>query len=506
MIFHPAQHMTKEEEIMKLRKENRYLRIENQKLLLANKTQKEKRDKLEELLRERDEFIRQLEIERDEIGKLIEELKRQRNMYRDMTFKQNKEVELKENQERQNHSSFINPSLESKKHVGGQLGHTGHGRKNPSEDKIDSVKRVYLTNCPHCHSELQRSKTCFTRIVEDIIELLSSNLKTTKYEIERQWCPCCKKEVAGNPTGVIPHAKLGVNLIVMTLLQKYGLQTPLEKISFFFKTAYGINITSGGLSNILKRTKKYFGDEYNLILNEIRKSKVKHADETTWRIKGINNWLWGFMTKKESYLRIEETRGKGIPIDTLQNQTKENILVRDDYGGYKKLGVTHQSCWAHLLRKSHERDVLPNASDEMKNTHLFLKNTFQELSDTISSPFKKEKREEIYQTIWKNMKQNIIDKKFKTDDVKIIQTRIRNQGKNLLTAILHDDVPLTNNLAERMLRPMVVMRKISGGSRSMEGAKTHAVNMSIYQTIQLRNQPLIPTLQNLLLKGATGGN
>lgn len=53
---------------------------------------------------------------------------------------------------------------------------------------------------------------------------------------------------------------------------------------------------------------------------------------------------------------------------------------------------------------------------------------------------------------------------------------------------------------------MVVMRKISGGSRSMMGAKTHAVNMSVFQTIQLRNQPLISTLQNLLLKGSTGEN
>lgn len=505
MIFFPAQNMTPKEEVMKLRKEVRYLRIENQRLALVNKTQKEKREKLEELLRERDEFIRQLEIERDQIGKLIEELKRQRNMYRDMTFKKNKEeIKLQENKEK----SLLNQNqtLEDKKHIGGQLGHTGHGRKTPSEDRVDSVKRVYLTNCPHCHNILSRSNTCFTRIVEDIMELLSSNLKTTRYEIERQWCSNCHKEVTGNPAGVIPHAKLGINLIVMAIIQKYGLHSPLNKISFFFKTAYGINVANGGLSNILKRAKKYFGKEYDLILNEIQKAKVKHADETTWRVNGINNWIWGFMTKKESYLRVEETRGKGIPIDTLQNQSKANVLVRDDYGGYQKLGVTHQSCWAHLMRKSHERNVLPNASNEMKNTHIFLKNTFQKLSDTVSSPFEKEEREEIYQEVWKNMKRNIIDKKFESDDVKVIQTRITNQGKNLLTALLHDDVPLTNNLAERILRPMVVMRKISGGSRSMTGAKTHAVNMSIFQTIQLRNQPLIPTLQNLLLKGAIGEN
>ena len=51
------------------------------------------------------------------------------------------------------------------------------------------------------------------------MELLKSNLKTTKYEIERQWCSHCKGEVTGNPIGVIPHSKLGINLMVMTLIQ-----------------------------------------------------------------------------------------------------------------------------------------------------------------------------------------------------------------------------------------------------------------------------------------------
>mgnify|MGYP001608064110 FL=1 len=495
--------MSTEAEVMKLRKENRTLRIDNKRLSLAHKAQKKKRDILEELLRERDEHIRLLEIQREEIGKLIEELKRQRNMYRDMTFKKNKNLKLQESKDQ---ASSSNINLKNKKHVGGQMGHIGHGRTSPDKDKIDATQRVYLTNCPACHSTLKRSSTCFTRIIEDIMELLKSNLKTTKYEIERQWCSHCKGEVTGNPIGVIPHSKLGINLMVMTLIQKYALHTPLNKISFLFKTAYGINITTGGITNLLNRTKKYFGSEYDNILNEIRKAKVKHADETGWRIDGINNWIWGFMTKKEVYLTAEDSRGKGVPIDILQNQSKENILVRDDYAVYKNLKLTHQSCWAHLMRKSHERNIEPDVSQEMKDVHTLLSNIFADLRDTVSFPFEINKREEIYQDIWKNIKQNIIDKKFQYADVKTIQTRIKNQGKNLLTAVLHDDVPLTNNLAERALRPMVVMRKISGGSKSMTGAKTHAVNMSIFQTIQLRNQPLISTLQNLLLKGSSGEN
>ena len=91
-----------------------------------------------------------------------------------------------------------------------------------------------------------------------------------------------------------------------------------------------------------------------------------------------------------------------------------------------------------------------------------------------------------------------------TADSLRIQTRIRNQGDTLLTALLIPNVPLTNNLAEQKIRPMVITRKISGGSRSDEGAMTHAVNMSVFQTIKMRNQPIISTLRNYILKGISG--
>ncbi|MBI4130425.1 transposase, partial [Candidatus Roizmanbacteria bacterium] len=63
-----------------------------------------------------------------------------------------------------------------------------------------------------------------------------------------------------------------------------------------------------------------------------------------------------------------------------------------------------------------------------------------------------------------------------------------------------------NNHAERVIRPLVVTRKISGGSRSVQGAQTHMVNMSVFQTIKLKNQPLTPTLKEYLLNGAVGKN
>lgn len=136
----------------------------------------------------------------------------------------------------------------------------------------------------------------------------------------------------------------------------------------------------------------------------------------------------------------------------------------------------------------------------MLDLHEQLKTIYQLLDKTVKKPFNPLFRQKIYQQVWQRLK-GIINQKYQAKDAKRIQTRIRNQNKNLLTALLFNDVPLTNNLAERIIRHMVVTRKISGGSRTDNGAETHAINMSILQTIKLRNQPLVPTLRQMLLKG-----
>jgi hypothetical protein len=51
---------------------------------------------------------------------------------------------------------------------------------------------------------------------------------------------------------------------------------------------------------------------------------------------------------------------------------------------------------------------------------------------------------------------------------------------------------------------MVVTRKISGGSQSDGGAKTHAVHMSIVQTLALRGTDFFERITAILVAGNRG--
>ena len=477
--------MTIQEEVQKLRTEARKLRQENASLERSRNRQKEKNERLQkenEELRKKKEALekkkRELEAEIGKLEGLIAKLTGHRNKLAGMIFKTN----LKNDTDGQD---------PDKKKRGAQTGHKGHGKK--AAKRIDQEKEIHLSHCPHCQAELEESHTFYERIVEDI--LLPIQTVITKYQIQRQWCSHCQKEVHGQSKDTLPHFRFGLNLIIWILFQKYQLRLPLNLIVNSLKEQYSLKISEGGLQNILHQMKSRFGPKYQALIEEIKKSRVKHADETGWRIQGQNAWCWLFSSQKSILYTIEETRGKAVP-DKILGKNPAGVLIRDDYAAYKHLNMAQQSCWAHLLRNSGEPLKKKVVSEEMKALHQTLKEMFFELGQSLQND-SLAKRKKLYPRYQVRIK-NIIETDYTCPEAKKIQVRIFNQNDNLITALLYNGVPLTNNEAERNIRKMVITRKISGGSRSNEGAATHAVNLSIVKTLSLKKQSLIASMRELL--------
>lgn len=475
-------------QIEQTRCEVRRLRIYTQQLKRLHLYHKDKADNLEEKLREKDKRIKELEREKEKLQEDLEKVKRERDTYKGMVFKSKR--------------TCSNPSAHtSGKKRGGQLGHTGHGRTKP--DRIDAHIHAYLTNCPNCNTPVTRTSSFDTHIVSDIPHWSCMRAITTEYSIERQWCPNCKKEVRAQPLGVIPGSKLGINLFTSILVWKYRFRDPLNKIAERLLTHYNITVSEGTLVDMLAKAKVWFGPLYDEILKEIRGSPHKHADETGWRVSGENWWAWTGVTQKSTYYTIEESRGGGIAQEIFEGA--KGVLIRDDYKAYEKLPLPQQSCWAHPLRIGHDLSHHENATEEVKALHKQLNMLFDLLAEDIAQPFNLTERKKLYGWYKQDLRK-IINTPYQEADARKLQTRIKNQYTNLLTALLYEGIPLTNNAAERAIRPLVVTRKISGGSKTPHGAKIHAVNMSVIETIVKRKLPLLDTVQDYLLKGATGKN
>ena len=68
----------------------------------------------------------------------------------------------------------------------------------------------------------------------------------------------------------------------------------------------------------------------------------------------------------------------------------------------------------------------------------------------------------------------------------VLCARVERYQAELFTFVADPAVPPTNNAAERALRPLVVARKISGGTRSAQGSATRMVLHSLAATWALR--------------------
>ena len=486
------------EYITNLQRERRQFAIHNQQLQKSQQLQKLKADTFEEELKKKDKLLREKDNTIQQLEDELEKAKLTIESYKQMLFHANKHTEIaKDDQDNKNQDeqTTVTDTIQTKKKNGQKKGHVGYGRKKPVT--IDQQSVCFLAVCPDCGNPVGRGTGFHSHTVTDIPHFTQMKSVTTEYRIEYQWCGNCHKEVSGVPFGVIPGSRIGINLFLMILIWRYQLRLPFKKISEILLMQYGIFLSAGGLVGITSKARQFFGKRYDDLLIEIRGAPVKHADETTWGMDGLLYWCWIFLTEKTVYYTIEETRGKGVAERILKDAI--GILVRDGYAAYLKLPLIQQACFAHLYRKARDAKDRKGASDEVKKLFQEIQQLYGILAEDIQRQFIKKERKELFSAYKKDL-EKISTRHYQFQDTKRVQTYLKNLGDNLLTALLYENVPLTNNSAEQAARQIVIGRKISGGSRSKEGAKTHAVNMSIMQTILKQKLPLFATLESYLLE------
>ena len=81
--------------------------------------------------------------------------------------------------------------------------------------------------------------------------------------------------------------------------------------------------------------------------------------------------------------------------------------------------------------------------------------------------------------------------------------RVTKQRDHLFTFLYHDAVPATNDQAERMIRPAVVVRKTQGCNKSQAGADAHAILGSIGATGKQNDRSPIRRLPTIIRRRAS---
>jgi transposase len=398
----------------------------------------------------------------------------------------------------------LNVQRRRRKRPGQKNGHEAALRTMPA--KIDHHRQVPLPTdrsrravCPHCKCALSRPRR-HRRIVEDLVP---SALETTCYHTRSGYCPHCRKRIESKapqqpPAANVPHGQLGINVLATAAILRVRHRLPFRQIAQLLKDMPGLSISPGGLVKQIKRLSRWLDGKYQDLIRQMRASEHVHVDETGWRIDGKNFWLWAFTDPTFTLYHVDASRGGKVPLKLL-GKAFGGTVIADFYGAYDRLNGDKQRCLAHLLREVKdlgEADAtfadcpLSRKLSRWCREALRLKKRWGELDDktyeTRASRLE-DRLEGLARSRWDHADATRLCKRL---------TRYRVE----LTRFLWDEkLDGTNNAAERALRPAVIMRKITGGSRSTDGAAAWAKLASLLRTADQRKLGVYDATKKLIL-------
>jgi transposase len=391
------------------------------------------------------------------------------------------------------------PTPKRKGKPGAKPGHAGSRRPEPQ--RIDQRKEHRLECCPGCGGQLQRCHRKRTRAVEDILEDLRTTV--TEHTIHRDYCPACKKHVEPVVPDALPNAKIGNRAVALSAWLHYGVGVSISQVQELLGGQFQTDLSAGGLVAAWQRLAEVLEPWYVQLGLDAKGSAVLHADETGWRMNGKTWWLWCFANRITCYYMLDPSRGSPA-LEKFFAEAFDGVLVTDFWAAYDAFSRERQCCLVHLLRELEKVDE-HNSSSEWKAFAKMLRRLVRDGIRLRKRPdFEPDRYRSRIRRIDQRL-QTLADAHYADADAARLAKRLRKHTDELFTFLDYPEVTFDNNLAERMIRPAVILRKISQSNRSEKGAAVQAVLMSVYRTLKLRGHDALATITSALRTYLTTG-
>lgn len=369
----------------------------------------------------------------------------------------------------------------------------------------EQVDETVVVGCPLYCEHCQGKVTLQGEARQYQIDLPPIQPWTTEFILQYGKCSECGREVVGrHPRQTsqafrVGNVQLGPSVLAFAAwLNKVG-GLSYGKIAALLKELAGLSVSRSALCRALLRMSKKLEPLYEELKVRIRSSPVVYPDETGWREGGHSTWLWVFTNRSETVYSIQPGRGYAEASEIL-GVGYAGVLVADGWAPYQKFDeATHQTCLAHLLRRCDE--VLEQATGGAVRFPRAVKEILQsalEMRDKRDAgTLNGEALEKTKAELEAQMDRRLSGQFTNPSNQRLAQHLIRHQDQ-LFVFLERTDVEATNWPAEQGIRPAVINRKMSGGTRTPEGSQAQAVLMSALRTFQQHQVSPLEILPQIL--------
>jgi len=367
----------------------------------------------------------------------------------------------------------------------------GAGRKRMTPTRIE---RHALRSCPVCGTGLSGGTVKRTR---EVIELVPARIEVIEHQYLERRCGVCGKrwvpapELSGHVQG---RGRLGHGLTSVLVLLREEARMPVRTIQSLLQTLTGLHLSVGAIVAASQRVAERAEPVLKKIDQAIRASPVVHLDETGWRQNGRNGFVWTASTPQHRWF-VHGSRQKAM-VDELIGADYAGVVVSDFYTAYTGDERRHQYCWAHLLRDIDELAAQHPDEAALQGWAAAVAALFRRAQDAAhGTAAQRAHQRQLVETELRHLCQPWVEPRVPQTPLCV---RILRYLESLFVFVTEPGLPATNNAAERSLRHLVTIRKISGGTRSAAGTRTRLALASLYGTWRIQGIDPVEACRELL--------
>lgn len=387
------------------------------------------------------------------------------------------------------HAKPPRDKTKSKRKRGGQAGHRKHERTLIPTEQCREVVALYPDQCRRCGTALEGEDPSPLR--HQVWELPPIEPIVTEFRRHRRICDGCGETTCAPLPDGVPTGQSGPRLVAFVGLLMGHFRQSKRRAAFFLQDFLGMpccpSLTvkmqghvAAALEQPYEELRAALGDEPQLFMDE---SPTKQGDEKAW--------LWTAVAPMFAVFAIFSSR-KGEALPKLLGDAFAGIINCDRakmYWQAKRL----QWCWAHLKRDfqalvdHHDPQVRRLGHDLMRQVRLMFDTWWRYKLSKISWEEFRHEMNPIREKIDNLLLRGVFSGNRRLTGM---CRELFNHRQWLWTFVDVQGVEPTNNTAERALRPAVIYRKLSFGTKSESGSRFLERMLTVGETCRLQDRSI----------------
>ena len=355
-----------------------------------------------------------------------------------------------------------------------------------------------VETCPDCGRKLSGGSVKWQHQVLEIPEV---HIEVIDHLFVERRCGVCGKRWTPDASTVLSDVvvgkrSVGIGLMSLIAYLKTACRVPVGLIRQLLGSLYEVKISKGEIAELLHAVAEIGEVEYDALLDKVRGSPVVHGDETGWREDGKNGYLWSFSTPRVRYFTYNHSRAGAVVKEVLGDEFV-GVLVSDFYGGYNIYEGVKQRCWIHYIRDLKALAEKYAVAAPWVDAVLAVYWRARESGKMEISEIERCRLRQGFESELLALAQPYL--KSKNAPQRVLAQRIDRFLGELFVFVQYPEVPSENNAAERAIRPAVMARKVSGGTRSPRGSKTSSVLRSLFETWALHGRNSLDACREMIV-------